>query len=293
MDDFDFCLRQTPYSDPGDLDVGALPRDPRRLAAMVRGLILHRLEGERFGYAVAEERLHHDAESRYVTEILRILRERGGTPLTEERPYEERFVGTCRDYALLLCSLLRATGTPARLRGGYARYFVDGFHEDHWVTEYRLPGGTWRLADAQVHHPSYDVPFDPLDVPRDQFVVAGQAWRACRTGQADPESFGVWGVPGLRGTGLVLNSVVLDLAALNGTEPLPWDGWGMAGEQEFGTLTEDDLALIDAVAAAGPAAELRRLHADPRLAVPREILSRAPFLGPRTVRLPVPSARPA
>ncbi len=35
-------LRQTPYSDPGDLDTGGLPRDPRRLAAAVRGLLFHR-----------------------------------------------------------------------------------------------------------------------------------------------------------------------------------------------------------------------------------------------------------
>ncbi|MFD8721382.1 hypothetical protein ACFV2H_26200 [Streptomyces sp. NPDC059629] len=84
--------------------------------------------------------------------------------------------------SLLLCALLRATGTPARLRAGYGTYFVEGFHDDHWVTEYRAADGSWRLADAQVSTGLYDVPFDPLDVPRDRFVVAGQAWRACRTG---------------------------------------------------------------------------------------------------------------
>ncbi|MFF7352646.1 MULTISPECIES: transglutaminase-like domain-containing protein [Streptomyces] len=285
----DFSLRHTPYSDPGDLDAAALPRDPRRLAELVRGLILHRLEGARFGYAIPGERLEHDAESRYVTEILRILRERGTGPLTEERPYDQRFVGTCRDYALLLCSLLRTTGTPARVRGGYATYFVAGFHDDHWVTEYQLPDGAWRLADPQVLHPGYGVPFDPLDVPRDRFLVAGRAWRACRAGEAGWETFGVWAVPGLRGLDPVAHSVVLDLAARTGTEPLPWDDWGPWD----GHLAEDDLALLDTVAAAGTDGELRRLSTDPRLAVPRQIVSHAPFLGPRTVRLPQPSARRA
>ncbi len=279
-------LKQTPYSDPGDLDISGLPRDPRALTALVRNLIVHRLEGERLGYAIPEKRLHHDAESRYVTELLRILRERKDTPLTERRSYDERFVGTCRDFSLLLCSLLRATGTPARIRGGYATYFVEGFHDDHWVTEYQLPDGSWRLADAQVYADFYDVPFDPLDVPRDRFVVAGQAWRACRAGEADPVTFGVWAVPELRGMWLVLNNVVLDLASLNGTEPLPWDGWGLSGLQSYGSLTDDDFALVDAVAAARMPEELRRLYEDPRLTVPREIVSLAPYLGLRKVILP-------
>ncbi|WP_327185678.1 transglutaminase-like domain-containing protein [Streptomyces sp. NBC_01334] len=279
----DFCLRQTPYSDPGELDVSDLPADPRELTLLVRHLMVHRLEGDRVGYEIPEERLHHDAESRYVTGILRILRARKDAPLTRRRSYDEQFVGTCRDYSLLLCSLLRATGTPSRIRGGYATYFVEGFHDDHWVTEYRLPDGTWRLADAQVSADFYQVP--PMDVPRDGFLVAGQAWRACRAGAADPETFGVWADPGLRGLPLVLNSVVLDLAARNGTEPLPWDGWGLSGLRKHDSLTEDDLALVDAVAAARTHEEARRLYADPRLVVPREILSLAPFHGLRAVTL--------
>ncbi|MFJ3223836.1 hypothetical protein ACIPJS_10740 [Streptomyces sp. NPDC086783] len=39
------------------------------------------------------------------------------------------------------CSLLRATGTPARARCGFADHFTAGWYEDHWVTEYRLPEG--------------------------------------------------------------------------------------------------------------------------------------------------------
>jgi hypothetical protein len=278
-------LTQTPYSDPGGLDTSGLPRDPGELARIARHLVIHRGEGGRFGYAVPEQRLHEDAESRYVTGILRILRERGDGPLTRARAPEERFVGTCRDFSLLLCSLLRATGTPARLRCGFATYFVDGFHEDHWVTEFRSPDGRWRLADAQVHH-EYDVPFDPLDVPRDRFLVAGDAWRACREGRADPETFGLSWVEEFRGLWLVRGNVVRDLAALNGVELLPWDGWGprFLGRAP---LTEEDLAAADAVAAARSEDEWRRLYEDPRLTVPAEIISYTPYLGDRKVTLPL------
>lgn len=284
----DFYLRHTPYSDPGDaLDIGGLPRDPGRLAGLVRDLIIHRGEGWRFGHTIPEERLREDAESRYATELLRILGERGDTPLTERRAPAERFVGTCRDFALLHCSLLRATGTAARLRCGFATYF-DEHHADHWVTEYRLPDGSWRLADPQVHH-EYDVPFDPVDVPRDQFLVAADAWRACREGRAAPRTFGVFdlnGIEGLSYHGLwfVRADVLRDLAAVNGVEVLPWDAWGPE-ILDAAALGADELALIDTVAAAGSEDELRRLYRDPRLAVPDEIVSYTTYGGVRKVTL--------
>jgi hypothetical protein len=280
----DFYLTQSMYSDPGNLATGDLPQDPGQLARLVRQLIIHRLEGWRFDHTIPEERLHEDAEARYVTELLRILRERRDAPLTLPRAPEERFVGTCRDFSLLLCSLLRATGTPARIRGGFATYFVEGFHEDHWVTEYRLPDGSWRLVDAQVLHDSYDLDFDPLDVPRDRFLMAGEAWRACRTGEADIRTFGFSGLPELGGLWFVRGRVMQDLAAVNGVEVLPWDGWG-AEILDDAALTEDGLALIDTVADARSDDELRLLYQDPRLTVPDEITSYTTYGGERKVTL--------
>ncbi|MFD8213139.1 transglutaminase-like domain-containing protein [Streptomyces sp. NPDC059697] len=284
----DQYLKQTPYSDPGDaLDIDGLPRDPGQLARVVRDLIIHRGEGWRFDHAIPEKRLHEDAESRYAARLLRILAERADAPLTERRAPAERFVGTCRDFALLHCSLLRATGTAARLRCGFARYF-DAYYADHWVTEYRLPDGSWRLADPQVHH-EYDIDFDPMDVPRDQFLVAGDAWRACREGGADPRRFGVFdlnGIEGLSYHGLwfVRADVLRDLAALNGVELLPWDAWGPEILDDA-ALDAEELALIDSVAAAGSEDEVRRLYRDPRLTVPDEIVSYTTYNGVRKVTL--------
>jgi hypothetical protein len=276
----DFHLEQTPYSDPGDLDVSGLPHDPGGLAALVRNLIVHRGEGGRLGHGIPEDRRHDDPEARYVRAMLRILWERDPAPLTEARADADRFVGTCRDFSLLLCGLLRATGTPARVRCGFARYFVEGWHEDHWVTEYRLPDGSWRLIDAQVLHPSYALPFDPLDVPRDRFLVAGDAWRACREGAADPRAFGVWGHDDLAGLWYVGSRIPLDLAALARVELLPWDFWGPA-VRSAAELTADRLALLDAAAA------LTEEEAS-RVTVPGEVLSYTSCGGhpePRTVTL--------
>ncbi|GGV74334.1 hypothetical protein [Streptomyces massasporeus] len=190
-----------------------------------------------------------------------------------------------RDFSLLLCSLLRATGTPARLRCGFATYLADGWYEDHWVTEYLAPDGVRRLADAQIHS-GYDVPFDPMDVPRDAFLVAGDVWQACRRGRVDPETCGLSSVEKLRGLWFVHGNVLRDLAALNGVELLPWDGW--EPWLRMGTpLTEDALAAADAVAAARSPDDRQRLFADPRLTVPAEITSYTPYLGDRRVTLPV------
>ncbi|WP_406496237.1 transglutaminase domain-containing protein [Streptomyces sp. NBC_01604] len=279
----DLYLKQTPYSDPGELDLDGLPRDPAELARLVRDLIIHRGEGERLGHPVPEDRQLDDPESRYVREILRVLRERGDGPLTAKRPYDERFAGTCRDFSLLLCALLRATGTPARIRCGFAAYFVEGYHDDHWVTEYRLPDGRWRLVDAQVLHPAYELSFDPLDVPRDRFLVAGDAWRACREGGADPGTFGVWFHGDLDGLWYIRTNVLLDLAAVNGVELLPWDVWGRVVRDDA-DLTEEDLALVDAVAAARTDDDFRRVYEDPRLAVPDEVMSYTARSGYRELR---------
>ena len=182
-----FYATQSAFTDPGELAplYADLPRAPARLARVARNLMIHRGEGRTFGYATPRERLHNDAETRYLDDILRIVVERDDAPLSHRREPEDRFVGVCRDFSLLHCSLLRHMGVPARLRSGFATYFgSNGFHCDHVVTEYWDPVRGWLLADAQLTDPliveTWKIDFDPMDVPRDRFLVAGKAWRAIR-----------------------------------------------------------------------------------------------------------------
>ena len=89
------------------------------------------------------------------------------------------------------------------------------------------------LVDAQVDEPQakfYRPDFDLLDVPRDRFLVAGDAWAACRTGGADPMTFGVGGTENW-GLVEVLGDLLLDLAALQNIELLPWGWYGLAEEE--------------------------------------------------------------
>ncbi|HEY0805554.1 MAG TPA: transglutaminase domain-containing protein [Pseudonocardiaceae bacterium] len=120
-----FYTQQSAFSDPGALAdrYAGLPADPAGLVEIPRGLMIHRLEAPLFDFEIPEERLHHDAETRCLDDILRIITERCAGPLDRPRAPEDRFVGLCRDFALLHCSLLRHIGIPARLRCGFADYF--------------------------------------------------------------------------------------------------------------------------------------------------------------------------
>lgn len=287
-----FYLAHSVFSDPGDLSrLEGIPSDPAELALIVRNLLIHREESPLFGFTLPDNR-KNEAETRYVSAILSIVAERNPAPLTVARAPARRFAGSCRDFALLLCSLLRSTGTPARIRCGFASYFVPGRHEDHWVAEYWRPGSGWTLVDAQLLAPElsemFKIPFDPMDVPRDQFIVAGAAWRACRAGHTDPELFGI-SMYDLSGMDFVQSNVVRDLAAMNKVEVLPWDGWDLA-ERFHKDLTDSEIKLLDTVAEAesdgGPFARLRHLFlGNPGLRTPSSITSRTTYAGTRTVSL--------
>jgi hypothetical protein len=122
-----------------------------------------------------------------------------------------------------------------------------------------------------VQRGKLSIDFDLTDVPHDRFLIAGDAWRRYRTGQADPDRFGLSFIPEA-GNWWIAANLMRDAAALDGVEVLPWDTWGGMPEP----ADQVDLALFDelAGATAGPSmAEVRRLLADDRLRVPAEVFN--------------------
>jgi hypothetical protein len=172
--------------------------------------------------------------------------------------------------------MLRYKGIPARTRCGFGAYFRPKWYEDHLVCEvWSADEQEWVLVDAELddlHREALGFSFDPCHVPRDQFLPGGQAWQMCRSGEADPNSFGygdtMGGLPNIRG------NLVRDIAFLNKVEILGWDYWGLI-EGDDSDLDEDDRALLDRAASLSLAGnngfgELRSLYLkDMRLRVPR------------------------
>jgi hypothetical protein len=147
---------------------------------------------------------------------------------------------------------------------------------EHWSGDEQR----WVLADPQfdeVFRERLSIGHDHLDVPRDQFIVAAQAWERCRAGALDPARFGI-GFAQLYGLWFVAGSLVREVAALNKVELLPWDVWG-AQPQPNEALDEDQLAFFDELAglARDPDKsfdELReRYEADDRLRVPGTVFN--------------------
>jgi hypothetical protein len=223
-----------------------LPTDISLLRRVVQGVMIHIHWAEQYGVQLSEQR-RDEVQLRSVVRQLDRLLELDPHPLANARPFDKRLVGNCRDFSVMLTAILRHQGVPARARCGFGRYFLPNHYEDHWVCEYwDAAQNRWVLVDAQLDELQYEklsIQFDPLDVPRDQFIVGGKAWQLCRTGQADPDTFGIFDMHGLW---FVRGNFVRDVASLNKMELLPWDSWGII-EAKDEDLSPEDLAFLDQV----------------------------------------------
>lgn len=255
-----------------------LPSDVPALVRAVQGLMVHVFWGERYGLNLPEGR-KAEVQLRTMERRLARILELDPSPFTTPRPNEKKIVGNCRDFSVTLASMLQSKGIPARPRCGFGAYFLPNHYEDHWVCEYLNEAEQrWILVDAQLDELQRDVlkiSFDPLDVPRDQFIVGGAAWKMCRRGDADPDQFGIFDMHGMD---FVKGDFIRDVAALNKVELLPWDCWGMI-LMEHATLPPDDLSMLDRLADLTAMdvpnfALVRQLYeSDPRLRVGESIQS--------------------
>jgi len=221
-----------------------LPTEIPALCELVQGILLHIFWAERYGVTLSEER-KQEVQIRSVASKLARIQELDEHPLTEARLLEKKLVGNCRDFSVMLCAILRYQGVPARARCGFGAYFLPDHYEDHWVCEYwNEDEGRWMLVDAQLdplQRGVLGIRFDPLDVPRDQFVTGGKAWLMCRSGEEDPDKFGIFDMHGLW---FVRGDLIRDFLSLNKVEILPWDGgWGFLKDEKI-----MEIELMDRIA---------------------------------------------
>jgi hypothetical protein len=224
-----------------------LPSDIPALVKVVQGLLIHVFWAEHYGVNLSEER-KAEVQLRSTQRRLESILGLDSSPLTTPRKNENKGVGNCRDFSVTLASMLQSKGIPARTRCGFGAYFERGRYMDHWVCEYwNQSEQRWVMVDAQLDELQRNVlqiSFDPLDVPRDQFIVGGAAWKMCRSGEADPAHFGIFDMNGID---FVKGDFLRDVASLNKMELLPWDCWGLILD-EYENLPPDDLSMLDRLA---------------------------------------------
>ena len=247
------------YATPGPLtDAGKhrdkladLPDIVEQLVEIVHQLGIYDVVANDFyGVMLSDERAA-DIHLRSAEAMLDTVFAIDDQPLTAQRKPEYRIGCRCHAFTKFIVTLLRAKGISARSRCGFAAYFGPGQYEDHWVCEYwNATEERWVLVDAQmdeVWQKKLSIDWDVLDVSRDRFLVAADAWTRCRNGEANPEHFGISFYEGMNGWWFIAGNLVRDAAALNKMEMLPWDVWGLMPLQK--ALTDEQFAYFDQLAA--------------------------------------------
>lgn len=263
--------------------IASLPDEIEELVELVQKLAIHMYVAEPF-YGVTYDEQRADAESnlRKFSEILDTAISHGDGHLKPLAP-QDRVIGVCHHFALLLVGILRAKGLPSRVRYGFGDYFNPGFYEDHSLCEYwSSDKKRWILVDPQFDDQwvkNLHIQHDTLDVPRDQFLVAADAWKACRNDSLDPTEFGIF-KGDMRGLWFVAGNLIKDVAALNKVEMLQWDAWSGMPRPNNQMKDKKRLAFLDALAelASDPDAhfdEIQRIYADEssKVQVPKRVFN--------------------
>jgi hypothetical protein len=241
--------RHDPLTHPAGLAslFDALPSGAAALCSVLSGLIVHTSWADKYAIPAGTP-LPRDTKP-VATRLAEIM-ERFEGPLATRRAPMQRAFGTCRDFALLICSALRHRGIPARVRCGFATYFAGRRFDDHWICEdWVADEERWAMADAQIdllQREQLDITFDTADLPAGAYLDAASAWALVRSGQADAEAFGHGDTRGLWFMSVDLHR---DLLALANCHMSAWDTWRTAGEGQR-KLGPDDLARCDLMSAA-------------------------------------------
>ncbi len=229
----------------------ALPVGAPALCNVMSGLIVHTSWADKYGIPPGTPL---PRETKPVAERLAEINQLFDGSLMEQRAPTQRPFGTCRDFALLICSALRHRGVPARVRCGFATYFAGRRFADHWICEYWLAEQErWAAADAQIdalQREHLAIGFDTADLPAGAFLSAPAAWALARSGNASADEFGHGDANGLWFLSVNLHR---DLLAVANRHMSAWDSWRTADE-ESRHLSEVDLAACDRLAAAVAAA---------------------------------------
>ncbi len=250
--------QQSRFTDPGQFQslFSELPEAPLELSELTRGLMLHHLDIASQHKLIPLGRLA-ELDLRYVARMIEKILKLNNTPLSQPRSLQTKLIGSCRDFSLLFCSMLRHKKIPARLRYGFSTFHIPGFHHDQVLLEYWDKNKkSWCLTDARMDSEfieKYKLPSDfcPHDIPYTAFFTAAEAWNLCRAGTKNAQQFGTGIKKRVAGWWYIRNKLIQDLAALNKMELLSWDCWGfmLSGESDDFMQDANQVALMDSIAA--------------------------------------------
>jgi len=232
-----------------------LPTDIGQLGRLVKQQVIHSLllsesrEGGQINPVygnIREVPWYRQGEDDYFPTAASILAElyhrdpRGFVP---DRAVENKLIITCRFVAILMATILKTRGIPARVRAGYAPYIRSDGMEVHWITQYwHAPAERWITIDADAS--LEDRAFDPFDMPPDTFCFAANAWLAVRAGRQDASLYIVDNVSALEN---LATQLFFDFHCLMNNE-IPYTQAPVFIAIDFNMVEEEKLQAIDALA---------------------------------------------
>jgi formylglycine-generating enzyme required for sulfatase activity len=209
----DFYRQYSSFTDPGEYAYlyKNLPDSLPELCSLIKSQFIHVYEElPKYQDQIPKERWN-ESLTMYPTvqSILKGLLSYDSRGLVKDRKVENRLVLACREYAMLLASILKYRGIPARVRSGFAPYLNPGFHTGHIICEvWNKNENRWMLVD-----PSKDM----IDFGREKFELGNDVWLKMQNNEIDLKLYGMMGQPGLA---IITTALCHDLASILGSEYL-------------------------------------------------------------------------
>jgi formylglycine-generating enzyme required for sulfatase activity len=207
----EFYCQYSTFTDPGEYAYlyKNLPDSLPELCRVIKSQFIHpNAELPEYREQIPEERWNELRKYPTVKSILQGLLSYDPRGFVNDRKPEDRLVLGCREYAILLASVLKYRDIPARVRTGHAPYLIPGFHASHTICEvWNEKEKRWMLVDPGT---------GMVDFSRNEFDFSYDAWFRLQKKEIDP---GIYGNPG-QYTGMIsiVGKVCPDLASLLGNE---------------------------------------------------------------------------
>ena len=207
----DFYRQYSSFTDPGEYKYlyENLPDSLSELCSLIRSQFIHPYaELPKYREQIPKERWNESLKYPTVKSVLEGLLSYDASGLVKNRKPEDRLVLGCRHNAILLASILKHRGIPARIRMGHVTYLKPGFHLSHTICEvWNKSDQRWMLVDPSTVM---------IDFSRDKFDFINDLWLKMQNGEIDLNQYGF---PG-RYSGLVsiVGKVPPDLASILGAE---------------------------------------------------------------------------
>ena len=236
-----FYCQFSSYTDPGEYAYlyKKLPDSLPELCHLIKSQFIHPIaELPQYGEQIPKERWNETEKYATVKSILEGLVSYDPRGFVNDRKPKDRLVLGCREYAVLLASILKYRGIPARVRYGHAAYLIPDFHTNHVICDiWNAKKKSWMLVDPGL---------DMIDVSREKFEVGCDSWLKMQKKEIDPNTYGI---PGHSGLASIASVVCLDMASILGTEYTIYQYAPLAGDAEENNnqLSTEQTGILDRI----------------------------------------------